>query len=199
MLRKIGKAAGGFIGLAGVIVGALAIPQIHDLVWPPETSEVQRVVTTLKLSLADSARVRTSLGYILSDVNFCRYWPHDEAPKVRNVASRRDRSAQRLAKVAQTDDSDAKGLLDGYALVLDTSRAADDAYADWLMSWDARFKDFQSKMHPKKKCPIDRRGALYHDFLEADEAAGEAKRSFLNLYRKPAMKYHAHIWKATEI
>jgi hypothetical protein len=199
VLWKLGKAIGGLIALAGVVVGALQIPQVHHYVWPPNTHEVQRVVRTLNLSLADSNRAHGTLVNIVSDVNHCRYWPHYEAKAVRAVAARRDRGAQRLTTVAQTDDNNAKDLLDAYSLVLATSRTTDIAYAAWLKSWDRRFKEFQSLMKPNQLCPIDRRGALYKEFRDDNRAASDAKRSFLDLYEKPARKYRAHIWGSKQI
>jgi hypothetical protein len=199
MLRKVFKALGGLIALAGVVVGALQIPQIHDQVWQPKTHEVERVVGSLKLSLEESHTVHDDLVAILSDVNFCRRWPHDEARNVLDIAARRDLGGKRLATVKQTDDSQAKELIDAYGRVLDTSRATDVAYAAWLSSWDRRFKQFQSAMQPGQKCPIDRRGALYARYLEDNKTASDAKLWFLSLYKQPAEKYHATMWGSKQI
>jgi hypothetical protein len=190
----IGRLLAGAIALAGLFVAAMQVPDLHDRVFGADTSEMNRVVSTLDTALGDSHRAHTRLVGIIKAVNGCHRWPADAAGDMRGVIDERQQGADLVAQIpAVKNDTAAQGLIGDFAQMMITSKAADTTYAAWLKSWNRGYLKIK-----RGGCHIPRNGILWRTFSDADESAGDAKRAFLKHYGKQT-KYGASTWGAAQI
>jgi hypothetical protein len=119
------------VGIAGLGLGAMEVPEIHDRVFTPKRSEVKRVVTLLDSSLGEAAKGRTTMITVNKSVNNCwpKTTPATAAETVRKLV-RKNRAFVRaeVSSIGPTTDSDAQELVDAFREAYTRSERVDQDY-----------------------------------------------------------------------